>query len=207
MASGKRLAERNRLAREALARETEAKAAEPAPTKPEASASDSNSSSLSLGAVLGIGSLIVGVGSLYYPARGNHGQAKACTSTAGTNARTGAVSHSGETRPKENGLSFENTIYTPTMEDFARGTVVGFAFSMTIPAMYYFNKAALGTLFSINKEIGKALARLIVRPPPPEIEYVPMKHTCNDDDCTIVCCFCDSDHYSCYDCTKEKLKP
>ena len=68
VASGKRLAERNRLAREALARETEAKAkaAEPAPTKPEASVSDSSSSSLSLGAMLGIGSLIVGVGSLYY---------------------------------------------------------------------------------------------------------------------------------------------
>ena len=65
VASGKRLAERNRKAREALARETEAKAAEPAPTKTEDSASDS-SSSLSLGAVLGIGSLIVGVGSLYY---------------------------------------------------------------------------------------------------------------------------------------------
>ena len=69
VASGKRLAERNRMAREALARETEAKAkakaTEPAPTKPEDSASDS-SSSLSLGAVLGIGSLIVGVGSLYY---------------------------------------------------------------------------------------------------------------------------------------------
>ena len=71
VASGKRLAERNRMAREALARETEAKAkakaTEPAPTKPEDSASDSSSSSsLSLGAVLGIGSLIVGVGSLYY---------------------------------------------------------------------------------------------------------------------------------------------
>ena len=68
VASGKRLAERNRLAREALARETEAKAAEPAPTKTEDSASDSSSSSssLSLGAMLGIGSLIVGVGSLYY---------------------------------------------------------------------------------------------------------------------------------------------
>ena len=66
VASGKRLAERNRLAREALARETEAKAAEPAPTKTEDSASDSSSSSLSLGAVLGIGSLIVGVGGLYY---------------------------------------------------------------------------------------------------------------------------------------------
>ena len=70
VASGKRLAERNRLAREALARETEAKAkaAEPAPTKTEDSASDSSSSSssLSLGAMLGIGTLIVGVGSLYY---------------------------------------------------------------------------------------------------------------------------------------------
>ena len=66
VASGKRLAERNRLAREALARETEAKATEPAPTKTEDSASDSSSSSLSVGAVLGIGSLIVGVGSLYY---------------------------------------------------------------------------------------------------------------------------------------------
>ena len=67
VASGKRLAERNRLAREALARETEAKAkaAEPAPTKTEDSASDS-SSSLSLGAMLGIGSLIVGVAGLYY---------------------------------------------------------------------------------------------------------------------------------------------
>ena len=69
VASGKRLAERNRLGREALARETlkaeaEAKAAEPAPTKTEDSASDS--SSLSLGAMLGIGSLIVGVAGLYY---------------------------------------------------------------------------------------------------------------------------------------------
>ena len=84
VASGKRLAERNRLGREALARETlkaeaeakaretlkaeaEAEAAKPAPTKPEASASDSSSSSsLSLGAMLGIGSLIVGVAGLYY---------------------------------------------------------------------------------------------------------------------------------------------
>ena len=81
VASGKRLAERNRLAREALARETlkkaeaeaEAEAAKPAPTKTEDSASDvtvnsssSSSSSLSLGAMLGIGSLIVGVAGLYY---------------------------------------------------------------------------------------------------------------------------------------------
>ena len=74
VASGKKLAERNRLAREALARETEAKAkakakaAEPSPTKTEDSASDVtvDSSSLSLGAMLGIGSLIVGVAGLYY---------------------------------------------------------------------------------------------------------------------------------------------
>ena len=75
VASGKRLAERNRLGREALARETlkaeaeaeaEAKAAEPAPTKTEDSASDSSSSSLSLGAMLGIGGLILTAANVYY---------------------------------------------------------------------------------------------------------------------------------------------
>ena len=73
VASGKRLAERNRLAREALARETEAKAkaAEPAAsasdvTTTTANDNSSSSSSLSLGTMLGIGTLIVGVGSLYY---------------------------------------------------------------------------------------------------------------------------------------------
>ena len=69
VASGKRLAERNRLGREALARETlkaEAESAKPAPTKTEDSASDSSSSSLSLGAMLGIGSLIVTAANVYY---------------------------------------------------------------------------------------------------------------------------------------------
>ena len=67
VASGKRLAERNRLAREAK-KKAEAESAKPAPTKTEDSASDSTaeSSSLSLGAMLGIGSLIVGVAGLYY---------------------------------------------------------------------------------------------------------------------------------------------
>ena len=68
VASGKRLAERNRLAREAK-KKAEVEAASPAPTTTEASASDStaeSSSSLSLGAMLGIGSLIVGVAGLYY---------------------------------------------------------------------------------------------------------------------------------------------
>ena len=69
--SGKRLAERNRLAREAK-KKAEAEAAKPAPTKTEASASDStaesssSSSSLSLGTMLGIGTLIVGAASVYY---------------------------------------------------------------------------------------------------------------------------------------------
>ena len=66
--SGKRLAERNRLAREAK-KKAEAEAASPAATTTEASASDStaeSSSSLSLGTMLGIGGLIVGVASLYY---------------------------------------------------------------------------------------------------------------------------------------------
>ena len=67
VASGKRLAERNRLAREAK-KKAEAESASPAPTT--ASASDvtanDNSSSLSLGAMLGIGSLIVSAAGLYY---------------------------------------------------------------------------------------------------------------------------------------------
>ena len=71
VASGKRLAERNRLGREALAREAlkaEAESAKPAATTTEASASDSTaeSSSLSLGAMLGIGSLIVTAANVYY---------------------------------------------------------------------------------------------------------------------------------------------
>ena len=72
VASGKRLAERNRLAREAK-KKAEAEAANPAPTTTVASASDvttttanDNSSSLSLGAMLGIGGLIVSAAGLYY---------------------------------------------------------------------------------------------------------------------------------------------
>ena len=75
VASGKRLAERNRLAREAK-KKAEAEAASPAPTTTTASASDvttttandnnSSSSSLSLGAMLGIGGLIVSAAGLYY---------------------------------------------------------------------------------------------------------------------------------------------
>ena len=68
VASGKRLAERNRLAREAK-KKAEAEAANPVPTTTSASdvtANDNNSSSLSLGAMLGIGGLIVSAAGLYY---------------------------------------------------------------------------------------------------------------------------------------------
>ena len=72
VASRKRLAERNRLAREAK-KKAKAEAASPAPTTTAASASDvttttanDNSSSLSLGAMLGIGGLIVSAAGLYY---------------------------------------------------------------------------------------------------------------------------------------------
>ena len=68
--SGKRLAERNRLAREAK-KKAEAEAASPAATTAAASASDvteevSGGSGLSLGAVLEIGGLIVSAAGLYY---------------------------------------------------------------------------------------------------------------------------------------------
>ena len=69
--SGKRLAERNRLAREAK-KKAEAEAVSPAPTTTAASASDvtteevSGGSGLSLGAMLGIGGLIVSAAGLYY---------------------------------------------------------------------------------------------------------------------------------------------
>ena len=70
VASGKRLAERNRLAREAK-KKAEAEAANPAPTTTAASASDvttttDNDNSLSLGAMLGIGGLLVSAAGLYY---------------------------------------------------------------------------------------------------------------------------------------------
>ena len=71
VASGKRLAERNRLAREAKKKAEAEAAASPAPTTTAASASDvtaevSGDSSLSLGAMLGIGGLIVSAAGLYY---------------------------------------------------------------------------------------------------------------------------------------------
>ena len=70
VASGKRLAERNRLAREAK-KKAEAEAASPAAsasavTTTTANDNNSSSSSLSLGAMLGIGGLIVSAAGLYY---------------------------------------------------------------------------------------------------------------------------------------------
>ena len=69
VASGKRLAERNRLAREAK-KKAEAEAAKPAASVSDVTTTTSNdnssSSSLSLGAMLGIGGLIVSAAGLYY---------------------------------------------------------------------------------------------------------------------------------------------
>ena len=89
------------------------------------------------------------------------------------------------------------------MTDFAKAIVAGFALSMTIPAIYYFNKAVLVSLVTANKEIGKALVRIII---PSETRYVALKHTCDKADCTIVCCYCGRDHHSCYNCDVEKLE-
>ena len=63
--SGKRLAERNRLVREAK-KKAEAEAASASDVTTTTADDNSSSSSLSLGTMLGIGTLIVGVGSLYY---------------------------------------------------------------------------------------------------------------------------------------------
>ena len=99
------------------------------------------------------------------------------------------------------------------MERFARGTVFGFAVSMTIPAMYYFNKAALGTLFAFNREIGKALVRFIIPPPPspppppppPPSPVFSFESTCNNKKCPInSICPCDGYHCICYDCDAKK---
>ena len=69
VASGKRLAERNRLAREAK-KKAEAEAASPAASASDVTTTTANennsSSSLSLGAMLGIGGLIVSAAGLYY---------------------------------------------------------------------------------------------------------------------------------------------
>ena len=69
VASGKRLAERNRLAREAK-KKAEAEAASPAASASAVTTTTDNdnnsSSSLSLGAMLGIGGLIVSAAGLYY---------------------------------------------------------------------------------------------------------------------------------------------
>ena len=96
VASGKRLAERNRLAREAQ-KKAEAEAASPAPdTASENNTTEeaSGSSGLSLVTVLGIGGLIV-----VLPARGHHGKAQTCpTGTTRTASGTGTVSHSSKTR-------------------------------------------------------------------------------------------------------------
>ena len=209
VASGKRLAERNRLVREAK-KKAEVEAASPAPTTTEASASDSTaeSSSLSLGAMLGIGSLIVGVVGLYY-------QREAIMARFKSAPPPPEPAKPAEPAPsripvkrgiKKMELVLKHYIYF-TMEDFARGIVAGFAVSAAVPAMYYFNKAALGTLFVVNKEIGKALGRVLLPPSPPPV--FSFESACNNKKCPIDCiCSCDGYHCMCYDCDgKRKTEP
>ena len=115
VASGKRLAERNRLAREAKKKE-QAEAASPATTTASASntttATASNteaasSSSLSLVTVLGIGGLNYFSARCVLPARGNQGKAQPCpTSATRSSPHTGTVSHSSKTRHQGNGEIF-----------------------------------------------------------------------------------------------------
>ena len=83
------------------------------------------------------------------------------------------------------------------MENFAEGIVAGFAVSTAIPAMYYFNKAALGTLFVVNREIGKALGRVIIPSSPPPV--FSFESTSNNKKCPI--------DGICYDCDAKKTKP
>ena len=55
------------------------------------------------------------------------------------------------------------------MDKVAQGVVTGFAFGITLPIMYEFNKGVLKTLFAVNVAIGKALIRLVL-PPPLELD-------------------------------------
>ena len=96
-------------------------------------------------------------------------------------------------------------MYTSTMERVARGFVVGVAVGGTTFLLLKANHMVLNALSDVNVEVVKVLLRLVQ--PPRENNIVDLKHSCKDDDCVIVSCFCDRDHYSCYDCTKQELKP
>ena len=149
VASGKRLAEYNRLAREAK-KKAEAESANPAATTAEASsidvttttANDNNSSGLSLGAMLGIGGLIVSAAGLYYQR-----EASIAAGTTKTR-RTGTVSHSGK-RYQENGI-IQNTVYTSTMADFARSVLAGVAVGVFAAAVVKVNLFVIDKLVTIN---------------------------------------------------------
>ena len=104
--SGKRLAERNRLAREAK-KKAEAETASPAPTTTATSASEGSSSS-SLSQTISPPIPSTAPARRVLPARGNHGKAQACptstTRTTRSSPHTGTVSHSSKTRHQRNGV-------------------------------------------------------------------------------------------------------
>ena len=61
------------------------------------------------------------------------------------------------------------------MERFARGFVIGVAVGGTTLIMVNLNTMVLGALSAVNKEVAKALARLILAPP--------RDGDCDCDDC------------------------
>ena len=171
VASGKRLAERNRLAREAKKKEQAASASNTTTTATTATASandtntDSDSgSSLSIGAMLGIGGLIVSLLGVYYQREAIMAKLKPAPPVQPTPAPTPAPSRI----PVKQGIKKSLKPYSilPTMNVFCEGVVIGLVTTTTIPVMYAVNKVVLNTLFAFNVGIAKALICFVLLPPP-----------------------------------------
>ena len=129
--SSKRLAERNRLAREAK-KQAKAEAASPATATASASntttttASDNSSSSLSLVTLLGIGGFIVSASGCVLPARGDQGKVQPCTTTATRSSpHTGTISPSSKTGHQEKWSNLKHTTVYPTMNNLVRAALAG----------------------------------------------------------------------------------
>ena len=112
--SGKRLAERNRLARDAKKKaeaEAASTAAASASNTTTATANDNNSNSLSLVAVLGIGGLIVSLLGVYYQREAIKARLKPAPPAQPAPApHTGTVSHSSKTRHQRNGVTLKHYV-------------------------------------------------------------------------------------------------
>ena len=154
VASGKRLAERNRLAREAK-KKAEAESANPAATTTAVGASDvtaevSGDSSLSLGAMLGIGGLIVSAAGLYYQREAIMTRLK----PAPPPPKPAKPAEPAPSRIPVRGIKkwnkFKHTVYTFTMEDFARSVFAGVAVGVSTAAVVKVNLFVIDKLVTIN---------------------------------------------------------